>query len=304
MRFSRFSKKLNIAYYYLTVLRPNIKKRIFQNKEVRKCSALKSKGWNILFGVHPVWENTIRKAFDKTAHTVHFEELSTENISFYDLVVPLTIDELIFLNDNKNLIQYSPLPIPSKNAIQICNDKFLFYQYMSDAGLGEYFPETGIHFSYPYTLKKKVTHFGIGSEIVFNEEDEQRLKDILYSDDYFTQQYIPGKNEYAAHILFEKGEIVSWFTIKHAHATEFYIRGHNKAKTIVSGLTANRYQSIFSAMLRTLEFEGICCIDYKIANGKLYILEINPRIGASSIEHLLHFVNALQQQKTELLPLS
>ena len=49
----------------------------------------------------------------------------------------------------------------------------------------------------------------------------------------------------------------------------------------------------FSSILTAIGYEGLCCFDYKIANGKPKIFEINPRFGGSLGNYLFSFLNNL-----------
>jgi predicted ATP-grasp superfamily ATP-dependent carboligase len=297
-KIDRLKSLFDTAKYWSANLFPNVKKSWVKSRERRR-SNTNGRGLSILFGCHPGWEPTLKKAFADTQHRIHFEQFSETNIGQYDLVIPITIDEILFLDTHRALLRNSRLPVASSQAVRICDDKLLFYQTMVQKGFGAYLPQVGGKLAFPYLLKKKVTHCGHGSELVFSVRDEERLVALLTSDEYFRQAYIPGNCEYATHILFRKGRIVASFTIRHRHSAPVYIRGFDKAASVYSVFTRSRFLPLFSGMLQSINFEGICCFDYKIADNKPYILEINPRIGGSSVEYLLKFINAIDAQEIE-----
>lgn len=286
---------INSVSYQLMTLRPNIKRIIHIRRQLKNNKKISNYKLNILFGVHPVWETTIQKAFQHSDHQVFFEDFTPDNIGKYDLVIPLNIPETRFLNEHINLISENIIPLPNNDIVTLCDDKLLFYECLSKKGFGNYLPKIGSNSGYPFVIKKRVTHFGMDSEIVANKEDEVKFAEIITSPDYIAQEYIAGKHEYAAHVLFKNGKIVTAITIKHVHRSKVYIRGHQKEKTIFSEITSNRFMSLFADILQAINFQGICCIDYKILKGKLYILEINPRIGSSCIEYLLSFINSVNK---------
>jgi len=296
---SPLRKLVGTAVYWTVTFLPNIKKH-FIKKKARSFSRRRRVGLHIRVGHHPGWEPTLRRAFQDTPHTLYFESLPDSDLSGFDLVLPFTVQELSYLGMRQDVSLRNPIAIPDARAIEICDDKLLFYQTMHTHGFGGYTPKVGGHFNYPYVLKKRLTHCGLGSEIIYSPKDEKRLEAQLDSAEYFKQEYIQGHCEYATHILFQKGEIVTAFTIKHRHSRKIYIRGFEKCESVYSVFSKNRFLSIFADILKAIRFEGICCFDYKIAGDRPLIMEINPRIGGSSVEYILLFINGLETQKSSV----
>ena len=50
-------------------------------------------------------------------------------------------------------------------------------------------------------------------------------------------------------------------------------------------------------MLRAIGYNGIGCANFKMAGGRLQLLEINPRIGGSLMEYFATFLRSLPQAK-------
>jgi predicted ATP-grasp superfamily ATP-dependent carboligase len=48
----------------------------------------------------------------------------------------------------------------------------------------------------------------------------------------------------------------------------------------------------FASVLRAIGYNGLCCIDYKVADGVPKILEVNPRIGFTVIQDINNFLEA------------
>jgi len=242
----------------------------------------------ILFSNKQGWIRSIQKGFQSTTHEITFQEFSSEKIKDYDLVVPLTIRDARFLNEIRDLIADNPIPIPSNDNILLCNDKYLFNQELTRSGFSELIPEMGDRLSYPYILKKKIDEWGQNSHIISDEKHEQIFADILASPGYFTQEIIAGPNEYATHILFKDKEILCSLNIKYAFEKNIPIKG--KDKPIYKINCHCPYINIFSSVLRSIGFEGLCCINYKVRDNRPWILEINPRCGASLCPYLFSFV--------------
>ena len=108
---------------------------------------------NILFSIKPAWEPNIRFGFRPTRHELMFNEFTNENIAKNDLVVPLTMKDLRFLCQHKEMLSKNPIPVPTLDAIAICDDKLLFYTSLKQNGFEKNLPLIGTHLSYPYILK-------------------------------------------------------------------------------------------------------------------------------------------------------
>lgn len=279
--------------YWLENLFPNIRKVLFKRKLLREHSR-RHPPLRILFGCHLGWEPTLKKVFADTAHTISFKKIAECDPAQYDLIIPLTLTEVIALQQKLPDAYAYPLPLPGPEVMERCNNKELFYAFMQDSGFGAYIPYTGKPEGFPYYLKKKVSYGGLDSELITDAAVESAHLDKLFSDDYLVQAAVPGNKEFATHILFRSGSIVAAFTICHHHRTPLYIRGHKKAASAYSDLCKNQHLPLFGDILRSLGFEGICCFDYKIVEGSPVIFEINPRIGGSAMEYLLFFINALE----------
>jgi len=52
------------------------------------------------------------------------------------------------------------------------------------------------------------------------------------------------------------------------------------------------YIDIFTIILNHLEFEGLCCFDFKAVDGELKIFELNPRYSGSLTRFLMPMMKA------------
>ncbi len=50
---------------------------------------------------------------------------------------------------------------------------------------------------------------------------------------------------------------------------------------------------LFRDMLNAVGYEGLCCVNYKLQDGRVRFLEINPRFGASLAPWFFAMVRAL-----------
>lgn len=239
----------------------------------------------------PNWENNIRHGFQYTKHELEFKEFSSNNVNNYDCVVPIKISDLIFSNKIRNLIVDNPIPIPSKESILLCDDKYIFNTELIKNGFEEFIPKMGEPQRYPYILKKKIDASGENSNIIFNAKQKHDFSEFLTNPDYFTQEVIIGPFEYATHILFKEQKIISSLNIKYAFETDFPIKGKDKPK--YKRICHCSYLETFSSILKLISFEGLCCFNYKIRDKRPMIIEINPRCGYSLSPYLFSFLECV-----------
>ncbi len=270
---TKITNKLFLIYTILQV-------RLFSNRKIR-----------ILFSSHPGLEDPIRKGFKFTQHEIEFRELSQSNIKDFDLVVPLTINDLKYLNKIRNEIIDNPIPIPSLESIELCDDKHLLNQALIANNFGIYVPKIGGSQNFPYILKKKIDYAGENSHIIHDVQEEQHFSEALNNPDYFTQELITGPLEYATHILFKNQKIVHSINIEYTFETETPIKG--KTKSSYLKVCRSPYDMEFFSILKSIGFEGICCFNYKVRDNLPMIIEINPRFGGSLAPYFPSFIQHL-----------
>ena len=81
------------------------------------------------------WEKNIRHGFECTKHKFDFRKFTSGVIKNYGCVVPISIDDLIFTDRVRNWIPNNPVPIPSKESILLCDDKYLFNTSLIKKGM-------------------------------------------------------------------------------------------------------------------------------------------------------------------------
>jgi GNAT superfamily N-acetyltransferase/predicted ATP-grasp superfamily ATP-dependent carboligase len=244
----------------------------------------------ILFSHRKDWETAIEKAFKGSRHEVVFDDLSENVLSGFDLVIPLTIPDIKYLNTVRYLISNNPIPVPSMECVLLCDDKLMFNEALVKNGFGGLVPRMRGNLDYPYVLKKRIDEWGSNTHIIRNAEDENKLSHLISSPDYFCQICIPGSSQYATHILFKDGRIINSLSFRFYYENDIPVQGRDK---IISREVFDcPYLSVFYSIIVLIGFEGICCIDYKVIGGRPYILEINPRIGGSLCSLLPDFLEA------------
>lgn len=259
----------------------------FQYLRFKKFLRNPSRPKNILFSDNKdSWKQLLQKGFRGSVHKVFFNEINSKNCKDYDLIIPFTIEELKN-RQIQDLLANNPIPLPSVESILLYDDKDQFNSMLISQGLGKYIPSIEGSQAYPYILKKKIDEYGQNSHIIYSNKEEKQYSEKLSSPEYFTQEFIPGKNEYATHVHFEKGKIVSLLNIKYIFQDELSIKGKNKSIKMISPCP---YREEFTTILIATGFEGLCCINYKVKDKLPLLIEINPRFGASLSPYFSLFV--------------
>jgi len=216
-----------------------------------------------------------------TGYVPFFYEFGEINVKKFNVIVPLTIPALRYINAYPGLFSNKTYICPSSDCINLCDNKESFYKYLAKNGFEQLTPKVNEKFSYPYVIKKKTGDFGEGIFVINNEGSEKEHADKIESEDYFTLEYITGQDEYACHIIVADGRIVFFRTIKHTFQDDYFIKGKHCEPAVSEEVDHNKFKPIFEEILLGMNYQGICCFDYKTTGDSLKIFEINPRYGAS-----------------------
>jgi hypothetical protein len=260
----------------------------FHARERFRSHLFSERKMKILFSRDQDMEKSITGGFYDSPHEIAFEGFSPRNIKNYDLIVPLTLPDLKYLSEVRDLIIDNPIAIPSMESILLCDDKYLLNKSLAANGFGHFLPKEGGALTYPYILKKRIDLEGKNSHLISDKQQEQVFSDISTHPEYFSQDFIKGSYEYATHILFKNQRIVHSMNIEYKFNTETPIKG--KDKFIYRMICQCPYLDVFAAMLTSIGFNGLCCINYKVCDNHLFLLEINPRFGGSLGRYFFSFI--------------
>lgn len=109
------------------------------------------------------------------------------------------------------------------------------------------------------------------------------------------QEFIQDLYEYSAYFVCLEGHILTQKIIRMMYP-RFTIKTRNFPKqyeTVIDCETINNLLCLFCPIITHLHYSGGMCIDFKWAENRLSIFEINPRFGGSAFEH--SFFNDLIQ---------
>lgn len=233
----------------------------------------------ILFSPMPAWAPDLIGAFRPFAHEIEFAEFSRESVQNRDLVVPLTIEDVQLLDGMRDLLDHNPIPIPSLESVRICNDKLAFEETLISKGFSKYLPGKRPPGEFPYILKRNVDAWGRHCDVIHNEAEEFEAQARLRRPDYLLQRHIPGQEEFATHLAIRGDQLVAALNIRYRFANHSPVKGRSQPVTIHP--VPFSHGPLFREILLAIGYQGLCCFNYKVENGKPMILEINPRFGGS-----------------------
>lgn len=252
----------------------------------------KSNVRTILFSEKEEWDEIIGESFKGSPFKLNFRAFEPADFKSYDLVIPLSINDLKVCIDNRDKLPAQAIGIPTAESMEICNDKHRFNTFMINNGFRAYIPNVEKPFRYPYMLKKSIDEYGCSTFIIEGPQDELMHFHDLRDADFYCQELIPGKYEYATHINFRDGRILSALNIRYTFEHDRYIKG--KEFYICREVYASAHLDLFADILQKIGYEGICCFNYKETDGKPMIFEINPRFGGSLTDYFFTFIRKLK----------
>ena len=244
----------------------------------------------IIFGTHCNWTDILNQDLlpDLQPIIQSITVCSTINESLFtaDHVLPLLESHMLELHYH-NIKAH----MPSKEAIETFQHKKLFAEYAQKYALHYYMPE---HFTTLQTRGKKlcVKPFSLNAGIGIY------ITDKIYNEifnNYVVQEYIHDYVEYTTHIIARNGIIIYHLTYQITFMTDEYIKGGiNTTNSIIKINLDKQYLDILQMFLLPIKYDGICCVNFKIVNNKIYIFEINPRLGGTLLLHKNDMIEFLQ----------
>lgn len=238
----------------------------------------------ILFSKKYDWEKLIKNKLKKS--TLFFYEFDEVDPNIFDIVVPLSLHAQKYANEHPKLLESGKALIPSNYCIDLCDNKKSFHDFLVKNNFGMYAPKINNDLIFPYILKKKVGVWGVGISIIYNSQDELENLEKIESDDYFREEYILGKEEYTAHVVIKNKSIVFFKAVKFIFSEKYFVKGKDYKQTSQYEVNHSRFKQTFENILITMDYQGICCFNYKIVNQGLMIFEMNPRYGSSMTDFL------------------
>ncbi len=251
----------------------------------------------IIFGHRPDWEQSIRSSVGASYDvTVGGEGWWARNDwRDFDLIVPLTIRDGRMLRKSGIRLAGKAL-CPTPRAIDFCHDKLGFSRTLSLTRFRTLIPrliDKTDSLEFPCILKKNNDEHGVNSVILHTMADAATWMPRIRSQEYFFQEYVPGNEERATHLLLRDGRITHAYTATFDMGDRPFVKGKWCEHRAMTGSQDDTFLDIFADILRIAGFtDGTCCFDYKVVDGVPKIFEVNPRFGWSLLYDLGNYLRA------------
>jgi hypothetical protein len=256
---------------------------------------------SILFSRRAPWETAIRGGFRGLPHQLHFEPLPDADLERHDLIVPLSLDDARFLRQQPAHLRERVVPLPDEACTALCHDKPRLNRFLIDAGFGVHIPQMGDNIHPPFVCKPASGENSDDCLLVPDGATQQQLAAALARPGLFRQAAVPGATEYASHFLMRDGMLVRELTVRYHHDRPLFIKG-GQAVPVERTLGRCPDPATLRAMLRAIGYDGLGCANYKFEQGRLQLIEINPRMGGSLCDYFFSFLRSLpQSQRTRKL---
>lgn len=253
--------------------------RAFLTREwLRERAAVRGRKRVLAWPPWPEFDAQLRVGFGRTRHELQFGPVPPGGGDF-DLVVPLSNDQIVACAEDPVLSRCNPLPLPRRDVVELCDDKAALNARLTEAGFGEHIPGTPAPGEYPYFLKKSHDAGSRNIHRIEGGEDERRHAALLQTPEYFRQRCVFGEVEYAAHLLHYGGRLRQALTMRYTMPGPVAIKWRDPALLQRRCRDDPSHLRLFARMLTAIGFEGICCVNYKVRAGAPQVFEINPRIG-------------------------
>lgn len=240
--------------------------------------------YKVLISNKEDWIIKTEGKIDLTKFDIIYGKLEDQNyMNNFDAIIPLYESEVIYLNkfySNKFREKYL---LPKTDVLKICEDKKSFYEFMTKNGFSNFTPLVSQSLPIPFILKKRIDEWGKNAFIIQNKQDLNQYKEQLLSKEFIRQEYFFGKEEFTTHFLFKDDEIKYLFTLKFVFKNDCYVKGAPSPPFKTANITVSKTDFIhtFTEILKSINYEGVGCFNYKIKDGVPKIFEINPRVGGS-----------------------
>lgn len=252
---------------------------------------------NVLFSQHYDWEPAARRAFAGTAHKLHFAPLERADLSRFDLIVPLSLADARYLRTQPPSIRAHAVPMPDEACAELCHDKPRLNEALIAAGFGAHVPPMGNDLAPPFICKPARGENSEDCLLVPDYATILRLGSAIDQPGRFRQAAVRGAVEHATHFLMKDGRLERELTVAYHHDAPLYIKGAPSQPPPVRVLDTCPDPVTLTAMLRAIGYSGMGCANFKVADGRLQLLEINPRIGGSLMEYFATFLRSLPQAR-------
>lgn len=245
----------------------------------------------VLFGDHSTQAPAIAQFIDRARFEPSFADLASAEFARFDLVVPLSVAQIAQARP-ANFDGARRAVLPSPELVALCDDKLACNEWLIEQGFRENVPAL-LHAEpdcFPYIRKSRHGNFGAGCVMVRDAAEAAAIGAI--PEDSFHQRAVPGADEYVLHLLRIDGHVRFQLCYRYDMGTPLAVRGGAQGAKAVVPADPGDALSLCCAVLDAMEYEGTCCFNYKLEDGRPQILEINPRFGGSLVGEVSAYLQA------------
>ena len=233
----------------------------------------------ILVAPHPHFEPRLRKSLHGHAILLTVSPLEQADLAAHDLVVPLQTADALWLADRRDTLVRQRLPVCRAEVVRLCDDKLALNRSLIALGFVDHIPALLPEPRWPCVLKGRWSTDSAATHLLRDADDARRHAAALQDGAYFCQEAVLDPREYASHLVVQDGRIRHHLTNEYHCREPLFINGGRVSYT--RRLVRTPHLHLLERMLAAIGFEGLCCVDYKVRDGRLQLLEINPRLGGS-----------------------
>ncbi|MEY3415976.1 MAG: hypothetical protein RL060_87 [Bacteroidota bacterium] len=193
----------------------------------------------------------------------------------------------------RNLYKPAQILAPHLNIVALCEDKIALINHFTSTVYAKNFPKIGVN-NLPLVLKKKIDHSSKNTYFISNTSELEENTTLLSDPSYYTQEYIVGDKEYSFHPLVIDNKIVSYVCIEFQYDTQTPIALKTSFLYRRKVTLAPKHVSTIENILKAIDYNGFCCVDFKIQDHELQIFEINPRLGYNARPYIHTYLRHLQ----------
>lgn len=244
----------------------------------------------ILFGYHSTQMPAIARFIDHHRFQASFAPFDAVDPDRFDLIVPLRLDQMPAARGAAARSSGKRRAVlPPAELVELIDDKLRFNLWLVEQGFGAFVPELlpDPPTTYPYIRKARHGTFGQGIRIVRGPEDEDAP-----DPETFVQRIAEGRYEYVLHLLRVDGQVRFQLCYRYDMVEAMSVRGQGQEALSTEPAEPGRALEPCLAILHALDFEGTCCFNYKIVDGAMQLIELNPRFGGSLVGEVTNYVAA------------
>lgn len=243
----------------------------------------------ILFGNHPTQMPGIARNLDHGRLEASFAPFDAVDLARFDLVVPMRVEQIDAARPAAALDPRRAV-LPSCELVALADDKLAFNRWLIERGFGAVVPELlgPKPDAYPYIRKTRSGDFGLGCRMIRAAGEDDGADDPAI----FRQRAVEGRYEYVLHLLRIDGAIRFQVGYRYDMGQPLAVRGQADAAVSIVPADPQPALATCTGILDAMGYEGTCCFNYKLEDGALRILEMNPRFGGSLVGEVTAYVLA------------